>query len=153
VVTVTGRNAIWTALAVVASLGVSATAGSTHYRDVRADYATAGGVADVISGETSLNGAQYGAVTIPTRRGEYGITVSLHDTTGTPVAADVAQDADGDGEVETVIGSLCGRTSVPLRLARSGAPVIVYVLAGSCGSGVSTPTTGTVSARLFSRTR
>lgn len=117
-------------------------------REVRERYATPGGVADVITGDTVVQNEHYGAAVVATRRAERTIEVVLADDAGGPVAAEIAQDADGDGTKESTLGVVCGRTAAPLRLRRPGAPVVVYVLAGSCGNGVSAPTTGTVTATL-----
>jgi hypothetical protein len=144
------HRSVWTALGVVAILAAPAAAGD-RIRTVKADYLTAGGVDGVMSGDTVVQGSQYGAATIPTRRGEYAVDLTITDKAGTAVAAEAAQDVDGDGTADTTLATFCGRTSGPVRIKRAGAPVIVYVLAGPCGSAASAPTAGTVTARLHTR--
>jgi hypothetical protein len=137
-------------LAAVAG-AVPATAKPVRYREVTATYTTPGGVAGVISGDTDVQGSRYGSATLPTRASDRTVTVSIADTGGTKVAAEAAQDTDGDGTTDATLGTFCGATTAPLRLAKPGVPVFVYVNAGSCGGGASLPTTGTVTARLYAR--
>jgi hypothetical protein len=120
-------------------------------RTVSAPYKTPGGVAQVISGGSYVNGDTYGAAFVETKRGDQTVTVSLADDHSKVVAFGLGQDADGDGRVETELGDFCGKTTSPVRLAKAGAELVVYVLAGQCGSGtdVSTPTTGTATVTIY----
>jgi hypothetical protein len=140
----------WLGLAAVAALAspASATLSAARDRVVNAEYTTAGGVADVIGGDTNVQGKQLGAATIYTRREEVTIAATLTDRTGLPVAADLVQDTDGDGMPDVTLASFCGRTTKPVKLKKRGAAVLVHILAGACGAGASAPTTGVVSARL-----
>jgi hypothetical protein len=151
VVTVVGRRLAAATLVVTAVVAAPASAARVRHRDVRAEYVTAGGVADVINGDTTVNGTQYGAVTIPTKRGDFALDVSVADSGGTRITADVAQDVDGDGQIDNVLASICGASTSPVRIRLAGAPVVVYLNVGSCGGGASVPTTGTVTARVYSR--
>jgi hypothetical protein len=119
-------------------------------RTVAAPYKTAGGVAQVIRGASFANGDVYGAALVETKRGDRTVTVSMADDHGPAVAFSLGQDADGDGQVESYLGEFCGETGGPVALAKGGAELIVYVLAGQCGAtGVSAPTTGTATVTLY----
>jgi hypothetical protein len=119
-------------------------------RTVPAPYKTAGGVAGVISGTTFANGDVYGAALVATTRGDRTVTVSMADDHSPAVAFELAQDADGDGQVESHLGEFCGKTTAPVRLAKAGAELIVFVNAGQCGAtGVSAPTTGTATVTVY----
>ncbi len=119
-------------------------------RTVAAPYKTAGGVAQVISGATFVNGDIYGAALVETKRGDRTVTVSMADDHSPAVAFSLGQDADGDGRVESDLGEFCGKTGGPVALAKGGAELVVYVLAGQCGAiGVSAPTTGTATVTVY----
>ena len=141
----TGRMAY---VGVVVALVAAAPAVAKAPRIASAPYTTAGGVAGVITGDTDVNGTHYGVATIHTRRGESRVELAVTDDAGLPVAFEVAQDTDGDGHGDAEFGAFCGKTGAPLRLKRQRADLMVFILAGPCGSGVSAPTTGTVTARL-----
>lgn len=118
-------------------------------RTVRAPYVTPGGVSGITAGETVVNGASYGAVTIRTMRGERTIGVSVADETGLPVAAELAQDTDGDGANDRAFAAFCGKAH-GIAVPSPGRPVVVYIQAGTCGTGaISAPTRGTVTATLY----
>jgi hypothetical protein len=132
--------------AALALAAVPATAAGPRVATV--EYKTAGGVEPVISGGTDLNGDLYGAAEVPTRRGERRVEVAAADASGLPVLFNVEQDVDGDDRPDLKAGPFCGKTPQPVKLAAQQVPVQVNILAGTCGSGVSAPTTGTLTVRL-----
>jgi hypothetical protein len=148
------RAALVVAVGAVAALAVPAGA-AVGPREARSEYTSAGGVSGVISGVTYVNGDVYGAVRLSTLTTERSIGVTITDAAASPataVAAELAQDLDRDGQYETTLGSACGATREPLRLARPGAPVMVFLLAGACDGGkASLPTKGLVTAKLYTR--
>jgi len=129
----------------LAAVPVSATPGA---REAKAAYTGTTGVAGVITGDVDMNGSHYGAALLFPRRGESRIEVSVTDATGLPVSFEIAQDTDGDRVADWKSDGFCGRTPRAVRLAKQRADVLVLVNAGTCGTGVSTPTTGTVTARF-----
>lgn len=142
------------ALATLVLLAVAAPAAgarTTRTREVSATYTTAGGDTVLMTGDAYVQGQRYGATSLPTKAGDLTADVTIADKAGTAIAAELYQDIDGDGTNETELGTICGRTTAPVRLRKAGRPIEVYLLAGPCGSGVSIPTTGTVTAKVQSR--
>jgi hypothetical protein len=143
----------WVGLGVVLAVAAPAAAKADRTRTVSADYITSGGITGIVSGDATIQGKQLGAVKIYTNRGEYAVDLTATDRTPLPVAFEAAQDTDGDGAAETVLGTFCG-SAKGVGLKRGGVPVLVYVLTGPCGAtGASAPTTGTVSAVLRTKVK
>lgn len=134
---------------VAAVAGVAADAAPAR-RGATAEYLTAGGIVGVTSGDTYVNGVPYGSVTFATRAHERTFDVRVTDDSGLAVAAEVVQDVDGDSTPDTTLATFCGSVR-DVRLKRPGRPVLVYLLAGECGSGVSAPTRGVVAAQFVRR--
>ncbi|HEV2891625.1 MAG TPA: hypothetical protein VGX28_14725 [Frankiaceae bacterium] len=135
------------------AVSVPAAAGALPYareRTATVEYVTAGGVAGVISGDSNMNGTHYGSARVFTRKGESRFSITVTDANGLPVAFEVAQDVNGDGRSdEETYGEFCGTTGpTPLRIAKQRADIVVFILAGQCGTGASVPTKGTVVARV-----
>jgi hypothetical protein len=140
------RYALLAGLAMLGATTLPAHAGTVRTRTVKASYTLPGGVAPVINGDGTIQGHTYGSAFFDTNRNEYAISLSATDDHGVAVLFDVVQ---GD----TTLASVCGATTAPLRLPKPGARVMVYINAGQCDTGVSTPTTGTITARLAYKTR
>ncbi len=119
-------------------------------RTATVEYVTAGGVAGVISGDANLNGSRYGSARVFTRKGESRFSLNVTDENGLPVAFEVTQDVDGDGHAdEETYGEFCGTTGkTPLKIVKPREDIVVLILAGTCGTGASVPTKGTVVARV-----
>ena len=139
------RTMLTAALAVVAA-ATAVPADAAGPRVAKATYKTPGGVTGVLSGDGDLNGDRYGSANVFTRKGESRIAVEVVDDAGLPVAFELGQDTGDERPVK--LGTFCGKTSEPVKLAVQRLPVEVYILAGECGAGVSAPTTGTVVATL-----
>jgi hypothetical protein len=140
------RYALIAGLALVATGALPAHATGVRYRTVTAPYKTAGGVGDAMSGDATVQGEHYGSVLLTPRGGEYAVSVSAtEDKTGS-VLFEVRQGG-------TSLGYFCNATRSPLALPKRTAEITVYILAGQCGGGVAVPTTGTVTAKLVSKTR
>jgi hypothetical protein len=77
--------------------------------------------------------------------GESSVSLSVTDTTGLPVAFDVAQWDPAAPDGQRILGSFCSITP-SLRLPLRGHSVIVYINVGSCSGMPSVPTTGTATA-------
>lgn len=138
-----------TALCATLAIGVVAAPANAGLsaREAKAEYVSAGGVAGIITGDTDINGTHLGTARIYPRRAERYVAMSLTDATGLPVAFEVAQDLDDDGREETSYGAYCGKMpEIKLKAARL--PVTVFILTGQCGTGVSAPTKGVVTATL-----
>ena len=74
------------------------------------------------------------------------IKVEIADALPTTIAGFISQgDTDGDG-IGDLYGDFCGGHEAPIALEGAGAPVRISFYAGTCadGSGVSFPTTGTI---------
>jgi hypothetical protein len=121
-----------------------ALAAPASHRESR-PYSTPGGVQGVINGSTNVQGNHYGFVQIPSRASDRRVSVSVTDTTGLPVAFDVAQWDPAAPDGQRMLGSFCSITP-SLRLPLRGHSVIVYINVGSCSGMPSVPTTGTATA-------
>jgi hypothetical protein len=108
-------------------------------------YTTGANVDGVISGDTTIQGKRYGSVDFGVRRGERWLDLRLTDASGLPVLAEVSQDTNGDGDAD-LSTTVCGATTKPVAL--KARVVTVTVLYGTCGTGVSAPTTGTAVATI-----
>lgn len=74
------------------------------------------------------------------------IKVEIADALPTTIAGFISQgDTDGDG-ISDLYGDFCGAHEAPIALEGAGAPVRISFYPGTCadGSGVSFPTTGTI---------
>jgi hypothetical protein len=147
------HTSVLAGLAAVLAVATPAVAKGDRTRTVNAEYVTGGNVAGVITGDVNIQSTRLGAAMILTNRGEYAIDLTLTDKTPVPVAAEAAQDLDGDGTAETTLGTFCGKTAKPLAIRRGGTPVVVLPLVGPCDAGASVPTTGTVTAKLYTRAK
>ena len=88
-------------------------------------------------------GSGEGGFQVPVLSNEKSISVELTDDSGTPVYFEITQDVDGDGTLyEHAAGSGCGKTEEPVAL-EPGAPVVVFVQSGTCGTGAGLATGGT----------
>ncbi|MCU1589536.1 MAG: hypothetical protein JWP11_792 [Frankiales bacterium] len=110
-----------------------------------ASYTGPAGVAGVMRVGGKVQGGSTGAAVFQTRRTDRAVSVSAVDASGRPVRLELAQDGSGKGFV-TDLGSVCGRSAAPTRLAFPGSALLVYVVAGDCSGAASVPTTGTVTA-------
>ena len=117
-------------------------------RTVSTTYTGSGGVQGVIAGSTNVNGDRYGYAELVTRRGDRTASVTLADDAGLPVAFRLVQEDPAPHGHVIDLGAFCSSTSAPVRLARPGAPLLVYIEYGACGAAPSFPTSGTVTARL-----
>jgi hypothetical protein len=88
-------------------------------------------------------------VGVTTSRSDRFVTVSARDNSGRPVMVEVSQEGSRLGE-SWELGKLCGTTGT-FRLPQPGDLVRVYLLAGTCGSQLSLPTSGTVTLTLVRR--
>lgn len=134
-----------TALAVAVSTAVPSLAAADGPRTTSRAY-TGGGVAGAgpvptVRGHGHAQGGDTQAVTVPTARGDRHLRLSIADATGDAVRLEVVQQTRAGQDVE--VAQACGK-ALDTRLPLPGRPVIVYLLTGPCGDGVSTPTTGTV---------
>lgn len=136
-------------LAPVVPLLVATHAGAApRARTLHGAYKTPGGVAPVIHGGMTIQGERYGDVAFGTLARERSIAISIADDSGLPVLAEVSLDADGDGQAETLT-QVCGATKDPIPLPKGKqVAVSVSLVVGVCGSGVSVPTTGVVTATI-----
>ena len=131
------------------------TAGASPVRTVSATYLGSGvdslaGVTPALYGSASGQGGEVQAVTLAPQAGEAAITVALTDKSGRPVLAAVVQHLGQEAFDDLELGRTCAGTPGRFRLAAARRPVTVYLLAGSCPSGPSLPTSGTVTVQ-FSR--
>lgn len=136
---------------VAASLAATAVvpAGAATARTVTAPYRGAGGVYGVQHGDIVVLGEHtFGAAVVPTRAGERTVQLVVADTTGLPVFFEAVQYSDPRASRAFVLGTGCGKTDRPLRIALPARPVVVVVAIGACGSGTSVPTAGVVTATL-----
>jgi hypothetical protein len=141
------RAVLVPALACTAILASSAYAGPPG-RTITVGY-TGSGVdspaepVPAVYGDASGQGSQAEAVTVATLPSDRTVSVRLADRDGLPVLAAVVQHLGTDSRTDVELGRVCGATAAPLRLAKPGAKLTVYLLAGSCPTGPSVPTTGT----------
>lgn len=140
------RAAVFTAALTVLAAG-PVLAGS-HDRTVTREYVSPGGVQGVISGSTTVQGAHYGFVELPTSRRDRWATVQVTDANGVPVAFELAQGDREDSASMAELGEFCSATPSAVRLPKAGQPLVVYVNAGVCAGGPSVPTSGTVTVQL-----
>jgi hypothetical protein len=85
-----------------------------------------------------------GCAVITRHRNERFLMLRIEDATGLPVAGRVYSGAEEPVEI-------CGESPEPIDVRFSG-EILVHLVGGNCLDGTpSTPTTGTVEARLFSR--
>ena len=115
-------------------------------RTVKAPYSVSG-VEGVLRGNMYASGATAGAVKADPRGGERYVRVSLADESGMPAAFEVMQDTDSHAGGDVPLGSFCGTTPAPLKLANPRAKVVVYPVAGTCGTATRGVATVTFSAR------
>jgi hypothetical protein len=135
------------AVAVAAALAPAvAASAATPAREARATYTAAGGATGVATVSAGGQGSTIGSVGLPVQRGERRVTLRIADNTGLPVAAEVVQVLDEQTGEYTSLGELCGPAARTFRLASPTAPVAVRPVAGACGSTVSVPTQGIVTA-------
>jgi hypothetical protein len=127
----------------VGALADSATAAGTQV----ASYTGPAGVAGVMRVGGQAQGGSTTGVLLPTSARDRIADLTVADATGRPVFVELAQDRDGQGFV-TDLGGFCSSAATPVRLAFPGRPLQVYVVAGACGSDVSAPTTGKITARF-----
>ena len=136
------------AAAAVAALATPTTAAPA--RTVHAPYYLALGTEAAIGNVncTYVTSTWCGSATFVPMRGERRLTLTANDATGLPVLFYVYQDARYvDGKMDTVLGRFCG-TGRDIRLRNDRGEVTVFLVNGRCGSGVSAPTTGTMTATL-----
>ena len=113
-------------------------------RTATATYTTPGGVAGVIQGDTEAQGSSMGAVSFVRGLGEHTVSVTAHDTSGLPVAFNLAQE---NGTLyPTALGSFCGSTGHGVGFSQTGGDIVVYIEVDACAAGPSVPTTGKVTA-------
>jgi hypothetical protein len=142
------RRALLLMSAATCLLAVPASA-APPARNVSADYA-GGGVDAGVDGVPALyvsgtaQGGQAASVTVPTLPEERAIQVDLTDGTSRPVLAALVQHTSGDPRGDVELGRLCSGDRTSFRLVAPGRPLSVFLLAGSCPTGPSVPTTGTV---------
>jgi hypothetical protein len=129
----------------VASLGGPAQSGT---RRVEKGSYTGGGIAGVI-GVSGTGQADFGAVRFDGGRERF-VSVTVTDSSGRPVVAEVAQLTNGN-QTQILSSMLCGETDRPVKV-NPGMHVYVYVYYGQgCGGeAVSAPTSGTITA-VFTR--
>ena len=89
-----------------------------------------------------------GGKTFETTADDRYVRVSIDDTTSQVVAGRIAQDTDGDNELE-VVGHFCGTTRDPIEI-EPGHPIFVSLFTGTCEDDrtQSFPTKGTMSLTL-----
>jgi hypothetical protein len=134
------------ALAVLPVVAVLALAGpavaAPRPRTVTAPY-TVSGVQGVIEGDAAAQGGAVGAVRVALKTAERWVKVTLVDASGRPAAADVGLDLDNDGHADEWLGSFCGSTAKPLRITDYRSSLLVYPVAGTCGTAAAVATRGT----------
>jgi hypothetical protein len=143
------RRLLLAPLAVAAALAVAATPASAGLsaktRSTTKTYVT-GGNSPASTGDITLQGNEIGYVTIPIQLREYQIELSMTDKTGLPVLAEVKQRIAGQ---DFLLGTVCGKTTKPIKLRKAGVNVMVLPTADQCGGSVSMPTSGTVTAKIY----
>ena len=148
------RPPVFAALAV--GLVLSPTASASPVHSVTATYLASGvdsvaGVTPAMYADVSGQGSEVQAVTVTPWADDRAVTVTLADRLGRPVLAAVVQHLGQDTFNDVELGRVCTGTAGRFRLATPSRPVTVYLLAGSCPTGASLPTTGTVTVRFTQR--
>ena len=93
-------------------------------------------------------GSGEGGFEVPVMAGESTINLEITDDSGTPVFFQITQDVDGDGTLyEHDVASGCGKTEEP-GVLEPGAPIVVFVQSGQCGTGAGVATGGAFTATL-----
>jgi hypothetical protein len=131
-----------TATSAVVALIVPAGASATHSRTVHRSYTAPVGVQGQLAGVVTYNGAiVLGGFDVKTSPRDKFVNVTLADQSGLPVPAELAEDVSGNGNMNT-LATFCTHSPGAVRLQHPGANLVVYVLAGTCATTPSAPTTG-----------
>lgn len=145
------KRLVLAALVATTAAALPAMAAADGARTLSRSYAGGGfagfGPAPGLRGHGHAQGGDLQAVTATPLASERRLRLTVADEAGRPVAVEVTQTTPDGREIEVTEG--CRRT-LSSRLPVRAGDVTVWLLAGACGDGWSTPTAGTVTFR-FSR--